>query len=670
MTVTCVPPDADENGRPVSRHGRPPSLPPSGRDGSLPPASVAARPGTPHASREPSREPTPPPGKRSSSSRPSVGGVLRALSPANFLPKLALGGPKKPEDPIPNTPRRPSPRRFVAMRGAAKEGGGACVTPRIKGVESPSGPPVQPLKEVNRDLNSQTPQSHPSTKHAIKEQAPAAVRAPSPRQPAPRANAGHREMLEVQVVAKQLLAEVYHTEVSEDTVFSTLQSYPEIAWLAHCASRCPQPPCWGRYDAEEGTGGEPCFINSQTGEASPQPPLLRHFAHLAALALQARQEGKIVKPDLHRALEQVRADSELAKTAWDGPHLDTQSGAHYWFSADLGCSTWGDPAAAADFLARVISELLGLLPTSSAKEPQPSKKDKEPQPPKKEREPTPQEKEEKEKEDALATIAQEIRELQHGKKKEETAEPEIQIKRPEGPLREPTPPPRAVQRRSASLPRNGAVDSCAPSPRAPNSARPHSPKIPCKRPSSVEPFFGQSSKAPEMQIFEDASCRPGSPSRTSQRRARPRTARILKLPDEPDEEDKLRRPRAPSTPCARGRNRLRLPACFEDSDAEKENAGPLNEAELKEKDARKQEVSPPIEKAAVFNENATPTSPSIFDVPPSPTLIDISHRSRECHSPPSPSIIIVDEGRVRSPPRCERPGSRRGRGRSRERSRR
>jgi len=282
-------PDADENGRPLSRHGRPPSLPPSGRDGSLPPAA-SGRPGTPHAS----REPTPPPGKRSSSSRPSVGGVLRSLSPANFLPKLGLGGPKKPEDPIPNTPRRPSPRRFI--RGGGKEGGGACVTPRIKGAESPTGPPVQPLKEVNRDLNPKSPHQspHPSTKDAIKEpqsfgptphwskidkeQAPAAVRAPSPRQPAPTASAGHREMLEVQVIAKQLLAEVYRTEVSEETVFSTLQQYPEIAWLAHCACRCPQPPCWGRYDAEEGTGGQPCFINSQTGEASPHPPLLRHFA--------------------------------------------------------------------------------------------------------------------------------------------------------------------------------------------------------------------------------------------------------------------------------------------------------------------------------------------------------------------------------------------------------
>eukprot|EP00746_Dinoflagellata_sp_MGD_P162107 gnl/MRDRNA2_/MRDRNA2_89521_c0_seq1.p1 gnl/MRDRNA2_/MRDRNA2_89521_c0~~gnl/MRDRNA2_/MRDRNA2_89521_c0_seq1.p1 ORF type:complete len:660 (-),score=85.08 gnl/MRDRNA2_/MRDRNA2_89521_c0_seq1:294-2273(-) len=649
-------PEADENGRPSSRHGRPPSLPPSGRDGSLPPA-LTGRPGTPHAS----REPTPPPGKRSGS-RPTVGGVLRSLSPANFLPKLGLGTPKKPEDPMPNTPRRPSPRRFI--RGAGKEGGGACVTPRIKGAESPSGPPVQPLKEVNRDMNTPTPRA--PARDAPKDNTPVAVRAPSPRQPAPTANAGHREMLEVQVVAKQLLAEVYRTDVTEETVFTTLQQYPEIAWLAHCASRCPQPPCWGRYDAEEGTGGQPCFINSQTGEASPHPPLLRHFAHLAALALQARQEGKNVKADLHRALEQVRADSELAKTAWDGPHLDNQSGAHYWFSADLGCSTWGDPAAAADFLARVISELLSLIPTP--KEP---KEPKEPKPPKKEREPTPQEKEEQEKEDNLVTIAQEIRELQHPKK-EESPELELEIKRPEGPLRDPTPPPRVVHRRAGSLPRSGTVtpDSSAPSPRVPVTARPQSPRVPCRRPSSAEPFFGQSAKAPEMKIFEDAPCRPGSPSRSSRPSSRPRTARVLKLPDGPaGDEDVVRRPRQPSTPCARGRNRIRLPACFEDSEAEKENVASVNEASCKEAQSRHEVLSPRHKETTVMlvnDENAPPTSPSIFDVPRSPTLMDISRRSRDCNTPPSPSIIIVDERRARSPPR-ERPGSRRGRGRSRDR---
>merc|ERR1719387_773758 len=106
--ITPRPPVDEKEDRPSSRHGRTSSRPPS----------------------------SPPPGKRSSSSRPSVGGVLRALSPANFLPKLALGGPKKPDDPLPNTPRRPSPRRF--MRASSNERGGACVTPRIKGAESPS----------------------------------------------------------------------------------------------------------------------------------------------------------------------------------------------------------------------------------------------------------------------------------------------------------------------------------------------------------------------------------------------------------------------------------------------------------------------------------------------------------------------------------------------------
>jgi len=577
----------------------------------------------------------------------------------------------------------------------------------MKGAESPLGPPKQPLKEANRDLRSlQTPRgsplSHPS---ATKEHAPAAVRAPSPRQPAPTAaSAGHREMLEVQVVAKQLLTEVYRTEVSEDTAFGTLQSYPEIAWLAHCASRCPQPPCWGRYDAQEGTGGQACFINSQTGEASPHPPLLRHFAHLAALALQARQEDKNVKADLHRALEQVRADSELAKTAWDGPHIDTESGAQYWFSADLGCSTWGDPAAAADFLARVISELISLVPKPRENKPQVESKSP------REREPTPREKEEQEKEDALVTLAQEIRELQSGSK-DVAPEPEIKIQRPEGPLRDPTPPPRVVHRRNGSLPRSGSVDPCCPSPRTPALIRPESPSIPNRRPSSVEPFFGQMSKAPEMQIFEDAPLRPASPSpRTSRSSSKPRTARVLRLPDGPGgEEDKVR-VRIPKTPIsARGRGGIRLPSCNEESDKESDKERGceqhaaevlrLDDADANEHERCDQHAAEVLRldnadanehergdehagtenaflhnSGAVVDENAAPLSPSIFDVPPSPTLLDISRRSRDCSSPPSPSIIIVDERRNRTPPRNhrhnERPTSSRGsksRGRSKDR---
>merc|ERR1711904_84145 len=148
----------------------------------------------------------------------------------------------------------------------------------------------------------------------------------------------------------------------------------------------------------------------------------------------------------------------------------------------------------------------------------------------------------------------------------------------------------------------------------------------------------------------------------------------LKLPDGPGgEEDKVRAPRPPSTPSARGRNRLRLPPCVEESDGcvcFDQKTGPqklFDEPECMENDGKQAHSSSPAQNEVAINTKASPLSPSIFDVPLSPTLIDISHRSREFNSPPSPSIIIVDEHRMGTPPRSERPGSRRGRSRTRDR---
>lgn len=459
-------------------------------------------------------------------------------------------------------------------------------------------------------------------------------------------------MIEVQILAKQMLTEVYRQEVAEEAVFSTLQAYPEVAWLAHCAARCPQPPCWGRYDDAQGSGSGSCYINSQTGEASPHPPLLRHFAHLAGLALQARQEGRLVKGDLQRALEQVRADTQLAKTAWDGPHLDTDSGVSYWYSPELGCSTWGDPAAAADFLARVISELTSLMPAEEDPE-------------------------------TLTEVAGELRSARSrpGSRPPPAVtapvEPDRPIEKPTAPLREPTPPARRGGR--------------GPTP---------SPRVASHRPASVEPLlefeklaravgervFGSlpapapfpserekaaqaaaaasagtgasssSSAGADILILEDAPAgtpmkRPagGPPDPRAEARPtkRPGVSRRLRIAEESQQIDDVAvaaRPRAPKTP-----------------------RGPRRKIKLTDDEEEKQEVPDDNAGAAevAADENAEPRSPSIFDVPPSPTLMDVTPGS-----PPSPSIIIVDEhpNLMRTPPKSSRGRPRSSRGRARTRS--
>lgn len=634
--------------RPTSRNGgRPPTLPPG------------------QGSNAPSRSPTPPPGNGGSSFIPQR---LRSLSPASWsLPKLG-GGPKRP--PSEPTPRRPSPRR-----GFKNAGGGDAdkplQTPRIKGAEpngeTPKGPPRSPLKEANRDLTAQPPPSARSHQGEGQEsKVPAAVRAPSPRQAPPSsakgegdasatanaaaANAGHREMLEVQILAKQMLTEVYRQEVAEESVFTTLQAYPEVAWLAHCAARCPQPPCWGRYDDAKGSGTGACYINSQTGEASPHPPLLRHFAHLAGLALQARQEGRLVRADLQRALEQVRADTQLAKTAWDGPHLDTDSGVQYWYSPELGCSTWGDPAAAADFLARVISELTSLMPKE----------------------------EEGESDGGREPLTDIVAEMRSGRNRAGSrpppsvtppVEPDRPVDRPAAPLREPTPParrrgpapsPRIANHRAVSvepllefekLARAvgervfGSLPAPVPLPSERKALEAAAAAAPGEvgASSSSSSSGGAENHQPQILVLEDAPA--GSPLRppaaTESRPKRPNVSRRLRIADDPERVDDAvaaARPRAPKTPRgSRGKKKL--------CDVEEQEHPDLN--------------------TGTDTENVAPASPSIFDVPPSPSILDVV--PKEPGSPPSPSIIIVDERPMRTPPKSARGRPRSSRGRQRAR---
>lgn len=175
------------------------------------------------------------------------------------------------------------------------------------------------------------------------------------------ARQGAHQLTEPQMLARQMLSSLYHQDISVEVVLNTLQEYPHVAWVAQCAARCPQPPYWVKVEDVEGPGS--CiFANSQTGETSPCHPLHQQFTYLAGLVLKGlRGRNPDVSLKLRAMLEQSHADTQLTRTVWNGPHLDPSSGAEYWFNTESGTSTWGDPAVASEFLARVISALIDVF---------------------------------------------------------------------------------------------------------------------------------------------------------------------------------------------------------------------------------------------------------------------------------------------------------------------
>jgi len=52
------------------------------------------------------------------------------------------------------------------------------------------------------------------------------------------------------------------------------------------------------------------------------------------------------------------------RAEWTGPHLDPATGEAFWHCPALGQSTWGDPSAAAEFVARVAERLQQAMPTA------------------------------------------------------------------------------------------------------------------------------------------------------------------------------------------------------------------------------------------------------------------------------------------------------------------
>lgn len=156
---------------------------------------------------------------------------------------------------------------------------------------------------------------------------------------------------EDELLAKQILTRLYQQDVAIDVVVATVQTYPEVAWLTQCASRCPLPPFWTKK--EDSQSGSYLYSNSYTGESSFTSPTLPHFTQLVRLTLIMLHEQSDVKDELSSVLSHVQEDGKRAKASWDGPHVDLGSGAQYWFSHNLKCSTWGNPVAAAEFLEQV-----------------------------------------------------------------------------------------------------------------------------------------------------------------------------------------------------------------------------------------------------------------------------------------------------------------------------
>jgi len=169
-------------------------------------------------------------------------------------------------------------------------------------------------------------------------------------------------MLQVQSHANKLLSIVFDFVVTEEAAVSILDQYPELAWLAHCLQRCPMPPCWTSVDVEQ---DEARYVDMESGDMTDTPPLMKQFAEMATLMLQWRQSptsAGAVGKELAAIHKSAVDDAARARRVWSGPHVDNETGAKFWHCEASGRSTWGDPSAAAEFLARVAERLKRALP--------------------------------------------------------------------------------------------------------------------------------------------------------------------------------------------------------------------------------------------------------------------------------------------------------------------
>lgn len=176
---------------------------------------------------------------------------------------------------------------------------------------------------------------------------------------------GCRELLEVQSHAQRLLTAVFGEAVGEETAVALLEDQPELAWLAHCMQRCPPPPGWASLRAECPSGA-PCYVDLGGDRSTPVMPFLEQFVDLARLLGQWRfrpgEAGSVILA-LSSRRDVALAEAKHLRCVWHGPHRDERSGAEYWHCWETGRSSWGDPGAAAEFLAKVAEQLRTTLST-------------------------------------------------------------------------------------------------------------------------------------------------------------------------------------------------------------------------------------------------------------------------------------------------------------------
>lgn len=294
-------------------------------------------------------------------------GIAASDKPYGHLPSM-----RQPPTPPPTrgTGRRPNP---TGMRTSAAAASAREASPQLPTVRSESVPSLQPSPPgSSRPKGSRTRSFTPS-----KAETPRLPEAPQQQQsasPVPRKRPSKqpavqdvtrtgkcREMMEVQGHAQLLLGLIYEFPVTDEAACSILDEYPELAWLANCLRRCPLPANWTSVEAG---GGNVRYLNSETENATETPPLLNDFADLARLMLQWRQCPDAA-PEVESALQAAGArhieEAVRARRVWNGPHIDPQSGQEFWHCHATGCSTWGDPGMAAEFMGRVADRLKRAL---------------------------------------------------------------------------------------------------------------------------------------------------------------------------------------------------------------------------------------------------------------------------------------------------------------------